>query len=165
MLDTYTDGGIFRNVQILGWGATPYTFSSVGYGLGVGIFVLMGLAAMASGIFIWRTFLGLDSSRYPMMSFGDPFLRLYGKKTRHFINVLQAFQMFCTVAVIILSNGQILSQLVSFKLCFIVCLIIPLIVGIASGFMRALKHLGWFCNLAVWLNTISFIIMSVRHLC
>lgn len=43
--------------DILGWSQTPYVFSNTGYGLGVGIFVLMGLAAFASGIMIWRVFL------------------------------------------------------------------------------------------------------------
>ena len=145
--------------DILGWGATPYVFSSVGYGEGVGLFIVFGLAAGCSGWFLWRSFIGLDSSRFPMLSFGDPFLRLYGPYTRHAINFGQALQQFCIVAVIILGNGQIVAQLAVGKICFVVCLIIPFVFGVASGFMRSLKHLGWCCNFAVWLNVASFIIM------
>ena len=45
-------GAIFYLIttDILGWAQTAYVFSNTGYGLGVGIFVLMGLAAGASGI-------------------------------------------------------------------------------------------------------------------
>lgn len=162
-LRTASWGSIFFLVttDILGWSGTPYTFSSVGYGLGVGIFIIFALAAMASGLMIWRTYLALDSSRFPMLSFGDPFLRLFGPKMRHFVNVLQAFQQFCSVAVIILGNAQIIAQVNGEKLCFIVCLLITVWIGMASGVIRALKHLGWVCNLAVWMNVTSFIIMSV----
>ncbi|KAJ5126107.1 hypothetical protein N7526_008284 [Penicillium atrosanguineum] len=131
-----------------------------GYGLGAGIFLLMGLAAGASGWMIWYVFLGLDSSRYPVLSFGDPFFRLYGPKIRHFINFTQALQMFLTVAVVLLGQTGIIAQLAgSVNLCFIVCGIISLVVSIASGYMRSLKHLGWFCNSAVWINIVSFIIV------
>lgn len=64
--------------DILGWGQTPYVFANTGYGLGAGMFVLMGFAAAASGMMIWWTFIKLDSSRYPMVSFGDAFFRLFG---------------------------------------------------------------------------------------
>ena len=155
-------GAIFYLIttDILGWGQTPYVFSNTGYGLGAGIFVLMGIAAGASGFMIWRTFLHLDSSRFPMVTFGDAFFRLFGSKTRHFINVLQSFQMFMSVAVVQLGQTLILAQLAGgVNLCLVVCGIISLVVGMASGYMRALKHLGWFCNASVWINIVSFIIM------
>jgi hypothetical protein len=155
-------GAIFYLIttDILGWGQTPYVFSNTGFGLGAGIFVLMGIAAGVSGFMIWRTFLALDSSRFPMVTFGDAFFRLFGPKTRHFINVLQSFQMFMSVAVVQLGQTLILAQLAgSANLCLIVCGIISLVVGMASGYMRALKHLGWFCNASVWINIASFIIM------
>lgn len=163
-LRTASWGGVFYLIttDILGWGQTPYVFANTGYGLGVGIFVLMGLAAGASGWMIWRVFLGLDSSRYPVMSFGDPFLRLYGPWMRHFINFAQALQMFLSVAVVLLGQTSLIAQLAgSVNLCYVVCGIIALVVGIASGAMRTLKHLGWFCNIAVWINIVSFIIMWV----
>lgn len=57
-----------------------YVFSQVGWGMGVALYVIFGLAAAASGWMIWKVFLGLDSTRYPLQSFGDtyckPLLRL-----------------------------------------------------------------------------------------
>ncbi|KAJ5335594.1 hypothetical protein N7541_005418 [Penicillium brevicompactum] len=157
-------GAVFYLIttDILGWSQTPYVFSNTGYGLGVGIFVLMGLAAFASGMMIWRTFLALDSSRFPVMSFGDPFFRLYGPRMRHFINFMQSLQMFLSVAVVLLGNTGIIAQLAgSANLCFVVCGIISLVVGMASGYMRSLKHLGWFCNFSVWINIVTFVIICV----
>ena len=155
-------GAVFYLIttDILGWGQTPYVFSNTGYGLGVGIFVLMGIAAGVSGFMIWRVFLALDSSRFPMVTFGDAFFRLFGSKTRHFINILQSFQMFMSVAVVQLGQTYIIAQLAAdVNLCLVVCGVISLVVGMASGYMRSLKHLGWFCNASVWINVVSFIIM------
>lgn len=155
-------GAIFYLIttDILGWGQTPYVFSCTGYGLGAGIFVLMGVAAGASGFMIWQTFLALDSSRFPMVTFGDAFFRLFGSQARHWINVLQSFQMFMSVAVVLLGQTLILAQIAGpANLCLVVCGIISLVVGVASGYMRALKQLGWFCNASVWINVVSFIIM------
>ncbi|KAJ5238993.1 hypothetical protein N7468_003612 [Penicillium chermesinum] len=163
-LRTASWGGVFYLIttDILGWGQTPYVFANDGYGLGAGIFVLMGLAAGCAGFMIWRVFIGLDSSRYPIMSYGDPFFRLYGPWMRHFINVAQAIQMFLTVAVVLLGQTGLIAQLAgSVNLCYVVCGIISLVVSMASGGMRTLKHLGWFCNAAVWINIVSFIIICV----
>ena len=59
-------------------------------------------AAAAVGFFLWKVFVTLDSARFPICSYGDLFLRVFGPKTRHFINVTQSFQQFCTVMVLIL---------------------------------------------------------------
>lgn len=158
-------GSIFYLIttDILGWSQTPYVFSNTGYGIGVGIFVLMGIAAFASGLMIWRTFLALDSSRFPIMSFGDPFHRLFGPKMRHFINFMQSLQMFLSVAVVLLGNTGIIAQLGgSANLCYVLAGVISLIVCMFSGYLRSLKHLGWLCNLSVWINIVCFIIMLVR---
>lgn len=156
-------GAVFYLIttDILGWGQTPYVFANTGYGLGVGIFVLMGLAAGASGFMIWRVFLGLDSSRFPIVTFGDAFFRLFGSKTRHFINITQSLQMFLSVAVVQLGQTYLLAQLsiTAPKFCFTAIGVVCLLVGMASGYMRSLKHLGWFCNASVWINIVSFIIM------
>ena len=145
--------------DILGWSQTPYTFASAAYGLAAGSFIIFGIAAGASGFMIWRKFIVLDSSRYPILSFGDPFFRLFGPKTRHFVNVLQAFQMFCTVAVVLISNSQKLSQLAHGNVCYIVIVIIIMLMAMLSGWLLALRHLGWLCNFAVFMNIISFIVI------
>lgn len=61
----------------------------------------------------------------------------------------------------VLINGQslVLAQLADSKICYIVVMLIIMIIGMVSGSMRALSHLGWICNLSVWLNIVSFIIM------
>ncbi|KAK4541720.1 hypothetical protein LTR36_007429 [Oleoguttula mirabilis] len=147
--------------DILGWSSCPFVFASVGFGPGVALYVVFGIFAGISGWAIWKTFMGLDSSRYPMMSFGDPFFRIYGPKTRHFINIMQSIQQFLSVAVLILGNGTVLAEVASNKICFIVCMLICMIIGMVSGLMRSLQHVGWLANLCVWMNIISFIIIMV----
>ncbi|KIW37740.1 uncharacterized protein PV06_09736 [Exophiala oligosperma] len=147
--------------DILGWGQTPYVFANAGYNAAIGVFVLFGIAAMCSALMIWHVFLGLDSSRFPVLSFGDPFFRLFGPKTRNVINVMQAFQMFCTVAVIVQGNAQIMSQVNGGHVCYIAIAIISVIIGIASCGLRALKEVGFLANFAVWINIVSFIIILV----
>ncbi|WPH01333.1 Hypothetical protein R9X50_00417400 [Acrodontium crateriforme] len=144
--------------DILGWSQTPYVFANTGYALGAGMFVLMGFAAGAAGLMIWWTFIKLDSSRYPMVSFGDAYFRLFGPWVRHFINVLQSIQMFLTVCVILLGQTSILKQLIP-QSCFIGLGVFSLVVCMMGGYMRSLKAIGWFANSAVWINIVSFIII------
>lgn len=147
--------------DILGWGSCPYAFSTVGYGPGVALYVIFSVAAGISGYILWRVYLSLDSSRYPILSYGDPFFRVFGKKSRHFINVTQAFQQFMTVAVLVLGSGQIIGQLSGGTICYIACFVIFTVFGIFAGMMRGLQHVGWLANGAVWLNIASFIIVMV----
>ncbi|OQO13955.1 hypothetical protein B0A48_00830 [Cryoendolithus antarcticus] len=162
-LRTSSWGTIFYLIttDILGWSGAPFVFASVGYGAGVALYVIFGLAAAFAGYNLWRVFLALDSSRFPMLSFGDPFLRIYGKKSRHFINFGQSLQQFLTVAVLINGQSLVLAQLASSKICYSAVMIIIMIIGMISGSLRALQHLGWMCNLSVWLNVVSFIIILV----
>lgn len=136
-----------------------YVFSTVGYGIGVSIYVVFGFAAFAGGLMLWKCFVSLDSSRFPILSYGDLFLRIFGPRTRHFVNVAQALQQFCTVMVLILGNGQVISQLAGPEFCFIVCMIIVMAVGMVAGSIRSLQRLSWMCNLCVWLNIVTFLIM------
>jgi amino acid permease len=96
-----------------------FVFSSVGYGIGVVLYVIFGLAAATSGWFLYTMFLHLDSSRFPMVSYGDIYLRIFGMKSRHFINVAQALCQFMTVAVLILGCGSTISQLSNESFCFV----------------------------------------------
>ncbi|KAJ6784059.1 hypothetical protein PWT90_00346 [Aphanocladium album] len=147
--------------DILGWSSTPFVFASVGYGTGVALYVVFGIAASLSGLMLWRMFTTMDSSRYPMLSYGDIFFRVFGPTTRHFINVAQSLQQFCTVMVLIFSKGRIISLLAGPNLCFIVCMIIIMAIGMVFGSIRSLQRLGWICNLSVWFNIISFISIMV----
>ena len=123
------------------------------------LYLIFGAFAGYSGYMIWKVYLGLDSSRFPMQSFGDPFFRIYGKWSRHFINFAQALQQFMTVCVLILGSGTTIAQLAGESLCFIVALVIFTAVGIVFGSIRSLQRIGWLANLSVWLNVVSFIMM------
>jgi amino acid permease len=136
-----------------------FVFASVGYGPGIALYLVFGIAAAFSGWILWRVFLALDSSRYPLLSYGDTFFRVYGKNSRHFINVTQSLQQFMTVAVLILSCGTIISQLANESICFIACMIIFMVVGMCLGLIRSLQRLGWLANASVWLNVVCFLIM------
>jgi hypothetical protein len=74
----------------LTWFQSRFVFASVGYGPGVALYLIFGVAAGFSGWILWQVFLTLDSSRYPMLSFGDTYFRVFGQKSRHFINFAQA---------------------------------------------------------------------------
>ncbi|EAS31534.3 amino acid transporter [Coccidioides immitis RS] len=156
-------GSVFYLIttDILGWETTAFVFSSVGFGPGVALYIIFGCFAALSGWILWRVFLGLDSAQYPMVSFGDTYFRVYGRKARHFINVAQSLQQFMTVAVLILSNGIKIAQLSKREICFIVCMIIFMVAGMMFGSIRSLQHIGWFANVSVWVNIISFIIIMV----
>lgn len=104
-------------------------------------------------------FLGLDSSRFPLVSYGDIYLRTFGQSTRHFINVTQALCQFMTVAVLVLACAQTFAQLTNSKICFVACMVIVMVIGMVLGLIRSLQRLGWICNLSVWINIVSFIIM------
>ncbi|PNP59598.1 hypothetical protein THARTR1_00771 [Trichoderma harzianum] len=147
--------------DILGWSSTPFVFASVGFGPGVALYIIFGVAAAFSGYILWKVFLGLDSSRFPMVSFGDTYFRVYGPFARHFINIAQAIQQFMTVAVLILGSGTTIAQLSSEKICYVACLIIFMVVGMVFGSIRSLQRIGWLANLSVWINIVSFIIIMV----
>jgi amino acid permease len=131
----------------------------VGYGPAVALYTIFGVFAGFSGWILWKVFLALDSSRFPLQSFGDTFYRVYGRKSCQFINFAQALQQFMTVAVLILSCGTTIAELANEKLCFIVALLIFAIVGIIFGSIRSLQRIGWLANFSVWLNVVCFIMM------
>ena len=56
-------------------------------------------------------FLSLDSDRYPLRTYSDIAFRVYGPLARHLINILQSFQLLFNVGIIIVANGQSLSQM------------------------------------------------------
>jgi len=103
-------------------------------------------------------FLGLDSYQYPIRSFGDLAYRLYGRYVRHLFNFLQSVQLILNVGLLVISNGEALSQAVQFRLCFIVCCLVWCIVGFIVGQIRTLQKFGWLANAAVWINLICMFI-------
>jgi len=128
---------------------------------GIALFTVFAGLAGYSGYLLWDMFLGLDSYQYPVRSFGDLGFRLYGPYMRYLFNFLQGIQLLLNVGLIVISNGEALSQAAKFKLCFIVCCLIWALVGFAVGQIRTLQKFGWLANAAVWLNlTCMFITMG-----
>ncbi len=101
--------------------------------------------------------MAMDSDKYPMKSFADAFFRIYGRWARHGINLLQAIQLVFTVAILILSNGQAISQVAKGKVCFVACLIIFMAAGMILGQIRTLQRFGWLANFAIWINVFIII--------
>jgi hypothetical protein len=107
-------------------------------------------------------FCGLDSDLYPLKSYGDVAYRVFGPWARHCVNILQSIQLIFNVGILILSNGQSISQMSKGSICFIVCLVIFLVAGMVVGQIRTLARFGWLANAAVWLNVLNmFFIMGV----
>ncbi|KAJ8604253.1 hypothetical protein MRB53_041851 [Persea americana] len=104
--------------------AASFAFSTLGWAPGIVIYMIFGALAGFSGWILWQVFLGLDSSRFPMQSYGDTYFRVYGKWSRHAINVGQAIQQFMTVCVLILALGLSLAQLTDDHICFIVTMVV-----------------------------------------
>jgi hypothetical protein len=121
--------------------------------------------ASVSGWYVWGVYMHMDSDRYPLRDFGQAFFRVYGSIPRHIINVLQSLQMIMLVAVLILSNGNSVSQISIGEngihgngLCYIVCFVIMMLVGMVLGQIRTLQRFGWLANLSVWTTvTVAFV--------
>jgi hypothetical protein len=93
-----------------------------------------------------------------MKTYADCFFRVFGRWARHFVNIMQAIQLLLTVAVLILSNGQSISQISKGNICFIVCLVIFMASGMVVGQIRTLQRFGWLANIAIWINVLILFI-------
>lgn len=128
----------------------------------IALFTVFGLMAGYSGYLLWTIFLGLDSYQFPMRNYGDLAYRIYGSPWRYMVNILQTIQLLCAVGLIIISNGQALSQVSKFRLCYAVCCLIWALCGFALGQVRTLQKYGWLANAAIYINLlIMFITMGV----
>jgi small-conductance mechanosensitive channel len=114
---------------------------------------------LSSGFQLWKVFMAMDSDRYPMKSYADCFFRVYGRWARHGVNILQAIQLLFTVSILILSNGQSISQVSKGSICFIACLVIFMAAGMVVGQIRTLQRFGWLANFAVWINLLILFIV------
>ncbi|KAG1855713.1 transmembrane amino acid transporter protein-domain-containing protein [Suillus subalutaceus] len=158
-LRTATWGSMFYLIttDILGPYSTPWAFQQVGYGPGVACFFVFGILAAYGGFLLWWMFLKLDSERYPVRSFGDLGQRIYGRWFKYLCNILQSLQLVFNVAIIILQNGQGLSQMAKFKLMLQRCNVVWTLAGMVLGQIRTLQKFGKVANLSIWLNIIVLI--------
>ncbi|KAJ5913617.1 hypothetical protein N7504_002500 [Penicillium tannophilum] len=159
-LRTATRGAIFYLIttDILGPFGLPYAFATMGWGPGIALYTVFASLAGYSGFLLWDTFMGLDSYQFPLRSFGDMGFRLYGPWMRHLFNILQSIQLLLNVGLIVISNGEALSQAAKFKLCYIICCLIWALVGFFLGQIRTLQKFGWLANVAVWLNLLCMFV-------
>ncbi|KZF20803.1 hypothetical protein L228DRAFT_179732 [Xylona heveae TC161] len=164
---TATWGAVFYLIttDILGPFSVPWAFTQLGYGPGIALYTVFGGLAVYTGWQLWKVFIGLDSDRYPLKNYGDMAFRVYGPWARYVCNVLQNFQFFLNVALLIMTYGISIRQLSRLRLCFIVCLIVFTIAGFLLGQIRSLQRFGYVANLAVWLNllVIFFTMGVVAH--
>ncbi|KAL2201776.1 putative amino acid transporter [Sarocladium strictum] len=159
-LRTASRGAIFYLIttDILGPFGLPYAFATMGWGPGIALFTVFAVMAGYSGYLLWDVFLGLDSYQYPIRGFSDLGYRLYGPWMRHLFNLLQAIQLILNVGLIVISNGEALSQAAKFKLCFAICCLIWAVAGFVLGQVRTLQKFGWLANASVWINLICMFI-------
>ncbi|KAF8071821.1 hypothetical protein FPV67DRAFT_1667278 [Lyophyllum atratum] len=129
--------------DILGPFNAPYAISQVGWVPGILLYFFMGLAALYTGLILWRLYIRLDSLKYPLKTYADIAERIFGRTARHVCTVLQSLQLIV-------------------NLCFSICILIWVLLGMVVGQIRTLKNFGWLANSAVWLNLlIIFISMGV----
>ncbi|KAJ5141944.1 hypothetical protein N7526_002939 [Penicillium atrosanguineum] len=166
---TATWGSIFYLIttDILGPTNVPWAISRMGYGPGFALYTVFGIMAAYSGMQLWKIFVGLDSTRFPMRNYGDMAFRVFGSSARIVVNVLQSFQFFLNVSLLITSNGQGLAQMVEGEngkgfLCFIVAEVIFMVIGFVLGQIRTLQRLSFLANIAIWLNVIVIIMTMAK---
>lgn len=162
-LRTATASAVFYLIttDILGPFGLPYAFASMGWGPGSALFTIFAVLAGYSGYLLWQIFMGMDSYQYPLKSYGDMGFRLYGRPLRYLFNFLQGVQLLLNVGLIVISNGEALSQAVKFKLCFAICCLIWAAAGFAFGQVRTLQKFGFMANAAVWINIVVMIVSMV----
>ena len=162
-------GGVFYLIttDILGPTSAPWAFAQMGYGPGIALYTVFGIMSYYSGWIIWKTFMGLDSDRYPLKGYGDLYFRTFGTLSRHLVNFAQGIQLMLFVSVLILGNGMAISQISQGSegnagICFVVCMVIFMVAGFVLGQIRTLQRFSWIANAAVFLNVLTiFFVMGV----
>ncbi|KAG0688025.1 hypothetical protein C6P40_001519 [Pichia californica] len=152
-------GSVFYLIttDILGPTSAPYAIAELGYVPGALLYFLFGITAAYCGVLLWNQFLKLDSIKYPLRNYGDVVGRIYGRNTRYAIDFFQSVQLFCNVAVIILGNGQGLSQIAKGKGCYTILIFVWGVAGAIVGQIKSLAKFGFLANAAIWMNVFVII--------
>lgn len=122
------------------------------------LYSIFAVLAGYSGYLLWQMFLDLDSYEFPLRSYGDLAYRLFGQPLRWLMNLIQGFQLIFNVGLLVITNGEALSQVAKFNLCFAVCCLIWVLVGFGLGQIRTLQKFGWLANAAVWINLLCMFV-------
>ncbi|PHH59624.1 hypothetical protein CDD81_2809 [Ophiocordyceps australis] len=158
-------GAVFYLIttDVLGPYGAPWAFAQLGYGPGIAVFAVFGILSGYSAYIMWKVFMGLDSDRYPLLTYGDLFARIFGNRLQHFLNVMLGIQLIFVVSLIILSSGQAISQISQSSrsptgICFIACLLIITAAGFLLGQVRTLQRFALLSNFATWINVLGIAI-------
>lgn len=145
--------------DIMGPTGAPYSISTLGYFPGIFLFTVLAVTAAYTGWLIFKMYMKMDSPQYPMRTYGDMATRIYGPIFRLCVDLLQSIQLWCNVGVLVLSNGQALSQVAAnhsddgkSHVCFAALCIIFMGAGMIVGQIRSLQNFGFLANFAIWMN-------------
>ncbi|CAH2355271.1 hypothetical protein CLIB1423_23S01662 [[Candida] railenensis] len=163
MARTASWGSVFYLIttDILGPQNAPYAIAQLGYVPGSLLYFLFGIVAAYTGYLLWVQFIALDSHKYPLRSFGDVVGRIYGREARYVVDVFQVVQLIFNVAIIILGNGQGLSQMAKGRSCYTILIFVWAIAGAIVGQIKSLQKFGFLANLAIWINVFIIIVTIV----
>lgn len=93
-----------------------------------------------------------------MRTYADLAFRLHGTGARCLVLSFQAVQLLLNVAVILVSNGEALSQVSRCRLCYAVCVVTWAIAGFLFGQIQTLQKFGFLANFAIWTNLLIMLI-------
>jgi hypothetical protein len=147
--------------DILGFSSAPEAFNELGYGPGILVYAFFYVLAVFAGQVIWKMFLSMDSSKFPIKCYADLGERTFGKTVRHVFNFVQSFQLLFNVALLIIGNGQTLVVMIEWKFCYLALNIFFMLVGMVGGQIRSLRNFSWFANINIWLNILTMILTIV----
>ncbi|KAL8908549.1 MAG: hypothetical protein Q9207_000759 [Kuettlingeria erythrocarpa] len=118
----------------------------------------------SGGFLLRRMFLQLNSGSNPLRSFGGVAYRVAYRVAwtvaRHMFNVFQSAQVLFNVGIMIIHNGQSLSQISKGSVCFVILCLVWAIAGAPTGQIPTLEKLCWLANFAIWVNVLMLIITT-----
>jgi hypothetical protein len=170
-LRTATWGSIFFLItaDILGPSNVPWAISKMGYGPGFALFTVFGGLSCYSGLQMWKVYMCMDSTRFPLRNYGDAAFRVYGAWARILVNLLQVFQLLLNVVQIIVNNGQGLAQMAVGKdgkgyICFMGAEAVLMGIGLVAAQIRTLQRLAFVTAVGIVSNFIIVVMtMIVVH--
>ncbi|ORX40321.1 transmembrane amino acid transporter protein-domain-containing protein [Kockovaella imperatae] len=143
--------------DVIGPTNAPYAFSTVGFVGGVLLYLVFGLAAYYGSFLLLNLYLRLDSTKYPIHTFGELFEVFFGKVGHYLVSLMQITQIIFIVGSNNIANAQSMTLLTqnraSGPICFIVSIIIWAVIGFVNSVpFRSLRKLSYISSLNVFLN-------------
>lgn len=150
--------------DLFGPAKLPWSYAQLGYVPGTMVYLFLGLISLYCSMLLWQMYMRLDEPGRRILTYSDLGERIFGRKSRHVMTIMQSLMLLFNVSAIILSNAQGLSQIAEAKVCFIVLALLWMIGGMVVGQVRALQNFRFLSNIAVILNfAVIFIVLAVVH--